>query len=63
MVILSVYKTMDLTRDTHTKQSEVGYVEVMDAVSDNRDTILELLNNLHTKFIKGKKQDYLVLSG
>ena len=58
-VVISLQDYLDLTRATHTEQSEVGYVEVRNAVSDNRDTI----NNLHTKFIKGKKQDYLVIVG
>ena len=35
----------------------------MDAVADRKDTMLDLMHNLHTKFIAGKSRDYLVNEG
>ncbi len=36
----------------------LGYVEVVAAPSDCMDTIRDLLNSLHSKFIKGKSREY-----
>ena len=48
---------------TNTEKSQVAYLEVMDAVSDRKDTQLELLQDLFTKFIKGQHREYLVVEG
>ena len=62
-VVINFQDYLDLTTATHTERSEVGYVEVMDAGADRKDTMLDLIHNLHTKFIAGKSRDYLVIEG
>ena len=52
-----------LTRATHTERSRVAYLEVMDAVSDSKDTLLELVHDLYSKLIKDQNREYLVIEG
>ena len=51
------------TRVTHTEKSEVAYFEVMNAVSDSKDTQIEMLHSLFDKFIRGSTREYLVVEG
>ena len=53
----------NLTRVTHTERSQVAYLEVMDAISDRRDTLTELLHDLYIKLIKDQEREYLVIEG
>jgi len=53
----------NLTRVTHTERSQVAYLEVMDAISDRRDTLIELLHDLYVKLIKDQEREYLVIEG
>ena len=53
----------DTTRATHTEKSNIAYYKVLDAVADNRETVLNLLNDLYDKFIRHQARDYLVLAG
>lgn len=52
-----------MTRATHTEKSQVAYLEVLDAISDSKDTLLELLHDLFSKFIKDQTREYLVIEG
>ena len=52
-----------MTRATHTERSQVAYLEVMDAVSDSKDTLLELVHDLYSKLIKDQNREYLVIEG
>ena len=42
---------------------EIRYLEVMDAVADTKDTMIEMLYNLHRKFIEDQGLNYLVVEG
>lgn len=53
----------NITRATNTEKSKVTYLEVMDAVSDNKDTQLKLLHELFAKFIKDQTREHLVIEG
>ena len=48
---------------THTKKSNVAYLEVMDAVADSKDTLLSMFHNLHSKYVSGKNIKNLVVEG
>ena len=39
----------------------MAYLEVMDAISDSKDTLLALLHDLFAKLIKDQAREYLVL--
>ncbi len=52
-----------MTRATHTQRSQVAYLEVMDAVADTMDTIVQLLHDLHQEFICGRGMQWLVVEG
>ena len=52
-----------MTRTTHTGKSQVAYLEAMDAMSDSKDALLKLLQDLFAKFIKDQTRQYLVIEG
>ena len=60
---IGIQDYFNLTRATHTETSKIVYLEVMDAISDTKDTQLELLHELFTKFIKDQPREYLVVEG
>ena len=52
-----------LTRATHTEESHVIYLEVLDAVADCKDTMMTLLHSLRSRFIEQRNMIWLVLEG
>ena len=60
---ISIQDYLNMTRATHTEKSQVAYLEVMDAISDSKDTLLDLLHDLFVKFIKDQTREYLVIEG
>ena len=60
---LSMQDHFTLTRITHSEKSNVAYLEVMDAVADCRDTIMQLVHRLREKFIVGQGMRWLVVAG
>ena len=48
---------------TYTEKSEVIYLDVMDAVADNKDTLMEMLSNLHDLYIVRGGRSNLVIEG
>ena len=48
---LSMQDHFTLTRITYNEKSDVAYLEVMDAVADCRDTIMQLVHSFREKFI------------
>ena len=43
--------------------SNVYYLNIMDAVVDNKDTLMSMLFDLRVQFIESKMCDYLVIEG
>ena len=60
---LNIQDYFSLTRATHTERSQIVYLEVMDAVADSKDTVMQLLHDLQQQFIVGKNMKWLVLEG
>ncbi len=60
---MSIQDYFSLTRVTHTERSQVVYLEVMDAVADNKDTIIQMLHDLHQEFICDRSMQWLVVEG
>ena len=60
---LNIQQYLSATRVTRTEKSNVYYLEVMDAVADTKDTMIEMLYNLHHKFIEDQGLNYLVVEG
>ncbi len=60
---LNMQQYFSVTRANHTEKSNVLYLEILDAVADSKDTLMEVLHNLHQKFIKGHGLQYLVVEG
>ena len=60
---ISIQDYFNMTRATHTETSKIAYLEVMDAISDCKDTQLELLHDLFAKFIVKQPREYLVVEG
>ena len=58
---LNIQDYLSSIRTTHTEKSNVAYLQVMDAVADSKDTLMQMLNNLHEHYIvKQGKQDLVV---
>ena len=49
---LNIQDYFSLTRTNHTERSNVLHLDVMDAKSDNKDTLMSMLQDLHQEFIK-----------
>ena len=62
-VVITFQHYMDILKATHTEKSAVGYIRVIDAVADSKDTVLHLLSHLHDKFIKNRSRDHLAVAG
>lgn len=60
---ISLQDYYSLTRPTHTEESRVVYLEVMDAVADCKDTMMTLLHSLHENLIEGRNMQWLVMEG
>ena len=52
-----------VTRPTHTEQSHVVYLEVLDAIADRKETMMGLLHSVKKTFIEERKMQWLVLEG
>ena len=50
-------------RAVETEKSNVTYLRVFDAVSDNKDIMMEVLQDLHRQFIVSYKKEYLIGEG
>ena len=62
--LMNIQNYFNVTRQAvHTEKSEVVYLQVMGAVSDTKDTQLELLHNLFAQFIHNQQREYLVIEG
>lgn len=61
---INIQDYFSVTRTTHkVRPSSIAYLEIMNAVSDSKDTMLELLHELFDKFISGQSREYLVIEG
>ena len=56
---INIQDYFNMTRTIHTEKSQVVYLEVPDAISDSKDTLLELLQDLFSKFIKDQTRELL----
>ena len=60
-ILLSIQDYLSLTRTSHTERSNVLYLNVMDAKSDSKDTLMTMLQELHLEFIKKQRREHLVV--
>ena len=61
--LVNLQDYLGTTRVNHTEKSAVEYLQVMDAIADSKDTMMEMLHNLHEKHIAPHKQQWLVVEG
>ena len=61
--LLNIQDYLSCTRATHTEKSKVYYLNIIDAVADNKDTLMSMLLDLHMQFIESKNCEYLVAEG
>ena len=62
-ILLNMQDYLRLTTGTHTEKSNVTYLQVMDAVADNKDTLIQLLSDLQEQFISNGIHEYVILEG
>ena len=60
---LNLQQYLSVPRINHTENSNILYLQVMDAVADTKDTMMAMLHKLYTEFIEGQGLQYLVLEG
>ena len=62
-VFLNIQEYFNVTRVTHTERSEVSYLQVMDAVADSKDTIMQMLHDLYQQYIVEQNRQWLLVEG
>ena len=62
-IFLNLQDFLTATKPTRTEKSHVAYLQVMDAVADSKDTVVELLHKLREEFIVGMHCEHLVVEG
>ena len=50
-------------RPTHSETSSVHYLDILDAKSDNKDTLMSVLYELHREFIADSTSTHLIVEG
>ena len=53
---------MRVIRPVQSEKSNVVYLQVLDAKSESKDTLMQILFDLHRRFIEGQGKEYLVLT-
>ena len=64
-VVLNIqdYMTyMRVIRPVQSEKSNVVYLQVLDAKSERKDTLMQILFDLHRRFIEGQGKEHLVLT-
>lgn len=54
---------MSITQPLTVEKSNVVYYKVIDAIADQKDTVLAVLHSLYATYINGKGLDYLIVEG
>ncbi len=62
-VVLNIQGYMKVIRPAQTEKSNVVYLHVLDAKSDSKDTLMQVLQDLQHRFIEGQQKEWLVLAG
>ena len=62
-VLINLQDYLSILRPSHTEKSNVHYLCVLDAVADNKDTLTEILHDLHCKYVKTNIHQHLVIEG
>ena len=52
-----------VTTATYTEKSNVSYLRVMNAVADNKGTMIQVLSDLQEQFISNGIHEYIILEG
>ena len=60
---LNVQDHFSVTRVTHTERSNVIYLQVKDAVADTKDTMMDMLHELHQQYVVKQNHKWLVVEG
>ena len=60
---ISIQDFLSTCRNASVQRSKVAYLHVMDAVADNKDTVLQLTHDLYQQFIVDQKMKWLVVEG
>ena len=58
-----VYHYLSATQPLTVEKSNVIYYKVLDAIADEKDTLMFVLQDLHSAFIEKKSLTYLLLEG
>ena len=60
---LDLQSYMHVISQSETEKSNVVYLQVLDAKSDSKDTLMQILYDLHQRFIKKQNKEYLTVEG
>ena len=60
--ILSIQDYMTLVRPVTVRKSNFVYIQVLDAKSENKDTIMTIMFDVHKRFIEQQGKEFLVIT-
>ena len=61
--VINIQDYFSCIRPTHSEKSNYYYLDILDAIADNKDTLMSSLYDLHEQFIQKKGCQYLVVTG
>lgn len=62
-MFLGIQDYFSTTRPSHTEKSNIYYSKVIDAIANNKDTIMALLHELHEEHIIKQHREWLLVEG
>ena len=60
---LNIQDYFSVTRVTHTEKSNVIYLQVKDAIADTKDTMMDMLHELHQQYVVEQNHRWLIVEG
>ena len=60
---LNIQDHFTVTRVTHAERSNIIYLQVKDKVADTKDTMMDMLHELHQQFIVEQNHKWLIVEG
>lgn len=61
--IINIQDYFRTTRPTQPEKSNVVYLDVLDAKADSKDTIMQVLHDLHKRYVEGHNREWVLIEG
>ena len=60
---VTLQEYLSLTKVVEVEQSKIVYMKVLDAIADQKDTLIHILHDLHKKFIEEMRLEHVLVEG